>query len=72
MRKTILTLLGAAVLVTATVQFSDAAQKARKVHRTPAATSEQLRNSNAAWPQQSVQSDYWSRYSGGYSAPAGR
>ena len=71
MRKTILTLLGSALLATATVQFADAAQKSRKVHRVPAVTSEQFRNSNAAWPQQSVQSD-WSRYSGGYSAPAGR
>lgn len=72
MRKTILTLLGSALLVTATAQFADAAQKGRKAHRAPAATSEQFRDSNAAWPQQSVQSGYWSRYSGGYSAPAGR
>ena len=71
MRKTVLTLLGTALLVTATAQMADAKQQ-RKVHRAPAATSEQFRNSNAAWPQQSVQSDYWSRYSGGYSAPAGR
>jgi hypothetical protein len=71
MRKTILTLLGTALLVTATAQIADAAQQQRKAHRAPAATSEQFRNSNAAWPQQQVQSD-WSRYSGGYSAPAGR
>ena len=71
MRKTILTLLGTALLVTATAQIADAAQQQRKVHRAPAATSEQFRNSNAAWPQQQVQSGYWSRYSGGYSAPAG-
>jgi len=71
MRKTILTLLGSALLVTATAQFADAAQQRRKVHRAPAAASEQLRNSNAAWTQQSVQPE-WSRYSGGYSAPAGR
>jgi hypothetical protein len=70
MQKTILTLLGSALLVTATVQIADAAQKARKVHRAPAATSEQFRNSNAAWPQQQAQ-PYWPRYSGGYSAPAG-
>jgi len=72
MRKTILTHLGSALLVTATAQFADAAQSGRKVHRAPAATTEQFRNSNAAWPQQQVRSDYWSRYSGGYSAPAGR
>ncbi len=71
MRKTILTLLGSALLVSATVQIADAAQQNRKVHRAPAATTEQFRNSNAAWPQQqSVQPDV-SRYSGGYSAPAG-
>jgi hypothetical protein len=70
MRKTILTLLGSALLVTATVQLADAAQKARKVHRAPAATTEQLRNSNAEWPRPAADS-YWSRYSGGYSAPAG-
>ena len=72
MRNTILTLLGTAFLVTATAHIADAAQQQRKVHRAPAATSEQFRNSNAAWPQQQVQSGYWSRYSGGYSAPAGR
>jgi hypothetical protein len=72
MRKTILTLLGTALLVTATAHIADAAQQQRKAHRAPAtATSEQFRNSNAAWPQQQVQSN-WSRYSGGYSAPAGR
>jgi hypothetical protein len=71
MRKTVLTLLGSALLATATVQIADAAQQGRKAHRAPAATSEQFRNSNAAWPQQQVQSN-WSRYSGGYSAPAGR
>ena len=72
MRKTILTLLGSAVLVTATVQLAVAAQhhQGRKLHRAPAAATEQFRDSNAAWPQQ-VQGD-WSRYSGGYSAPAGR
>jgi len=71
MRRTILTLLGSAVLVTAAAQFAAAAQNHRshKVHRAPVTTSEQFRDSNAAWPQQ-VQPD-WSRYSGGYSAPAG-
>ena len=70
MQKTILTLLGTVLLVTATAQIADAAQQ-RKAHRATTTTSEQFRNSNAAWPQQQVQSD-WSRYSGGYSAPAGR
>ena len=72
MRKTILPLFGSALLVTATIQFTAAAQshQGRKLHRAPSATTEQFRDSNAAWPQQ-VQGD-WSRYSGGYSAPAGR
>ena len=71
MRKTILTLLGSALLATATAQLVAATDnhQGRKVHRAPASTIEQLRNSNAAWPQQ-VPPD-WSRYSGGYSAPAG-
>ena len=70
MRKTILTLLGLALLVTATVQFAAAARNHRghTVHRAPVTTG-QFRDSNAASPQQ-VQPD-WSRYSGGYSAPAG-
>ena len=72
MRKTVLTLLGTALLVTATAQMADAAQQQRKVQRAPAATSEQFRDSNASWPQQQAPSGYWSRYSGGYSAPAGR
>jgi len=37
----------------------------------PAPASDQFRNSNAAWPAKQEQ-PYWSRYSGGYSAPAGR
>ncbi|MBN8992956.1 MAG: hypothetical protein J0H42_32375 [Rhizobiales bacterium] len=70
MRKTILTLLGTALLVTATVQIADAAQKGRKAQRAPATASEPFRNSNAAWPSPEPDS-YWSRYLGGYSAPAG-
>jgi len=72
MRKTILTLLGSALLATATVQLAAATDnhQGRKAHRTSASTTEQFRNSSAAWPQQ-VPPD-WSRYSGGYSAPAGR
>ena len=71
MRKTILMILGSALLVTATAQFAAAAEhKSRKVDHAPVATSGQFRNSNAAWPLLTGQSD-WSRYSGGYSAPAG-
>jgi hypothetical protein len=73
MKKTILTILGAALIAAATVQFAAAAERhhARKADRLAAPANEQLRNSNAAWPAQQVQPD-WSNYSGGYSAPAGR
>ena len=69
MRKTILTVVGSALIVAASVQFADAAQRHHgKVDR--AVSQEQLnRNAYAAWP--APQSD-WSRYSGGFSAPAGR
>jgi hypothetical protein len=72
MRKTILTILGASLIGALTVQMADAAEHhSRKVDRAPA--SEQFRNSNAYVPpaQIAVQSD-GSRYSGGFSAPAGR
>jgi hypothetical protein len=71
MQKTILTLLGSALLVSATAQFATAAQhhQGRKVQRAPVTTTEQFRDTNAAWRQQ-VRPE-WSRYSGGYSAPAG-
>ena len=73
MRKTILTILGTALIAGATVQFVAAAERhhTRKAAPVPASTSDQFRNSNAAWPAQQEQ-PYWSRYSGGYSAPAGR
>ena len=72
MKKTILTLLGSALIAAATVQFAAAAERhhTRKVDRVAMPASDQFRNSNAAWPSQQVQPD-WSRYSGGYSAPAG-
>jgi hypothetical protein len=41
------------------------------VTRAPAPVSDQFRNSNAWWPTLQEQ-PYWSVYSGGYSAPAGR
>jgi hypothetical protein len=71
MKKTILTILGSAVVAATTVQFAAAAERhhIRKADRLTAPASGQFRNSNAAWP--SLQPD-WSRYSGGYSAPAGR
>ena len=73
MRKTIFTVLGSTLMVAATVQLAAASEhhQARKVTRPSPRLSEQMRNSNAAWPAQSVQPE-WSRYSGGFSAPAGR
>ena len=72
MRKTILTLLGSALIAVSATQMAAAAQSHRshKADRAPVTTNEQFRDSNAAWP--AAQPD-WSRYSsGGLSAPAGR
>jgi len=73
MRKTILTIFGIALIAGATVQFAATAERhhTKKAAPVPAPASDQFRNSNASWPAQQEQS-YWSRYSGGYSAPAGR
>jgi len=65
MRKTILTIFGAALLAASTVQIAAAAEhhKARKADRAPAPVSEPIRNSNAfyGWPSPSVEPG-WSRY----------
>ena len=74
MRKTILTILGSALLAASTVQIAAAAEhhKARKIYRAPAPVTEEFRNSNAYWPAPYAQPD-WSRYqNGAESAPAGR
>jgi hypothetical protein len=79
MRKTILTVLGAALFAAATVQIAAAAehQRGRKAVRAPATVSEQVRNANAAaWSYQPAQptwqgSYYGGSYGGGISAPAG-
>lgn len=73
MHKAILTILGTALIAAVTVQFAAAAERhhTKKPARAPAQASDQFRNSNAAWPVEQEQ-PYWSRYSGGYSAPAGR
>jgi hypothetical protein len=73
MRKTILTILGSAVLAASTVQIAAAAEhhKARTADRAPAPVTEEFRNSNAYWPAPSA-GPGWSRYEGGaISAPAG-
>ena len=72
MRKTILTLVGSALIAASATQVAAAAQQHRshKADQAPVVTNEQFRDSNAAWP--AAQPD-WSRYSsGGLSAPAGR
>ena len=74
MRKTILTILGAALLAASTVQIAAAAEhhKARKADRAPAPVSEPFRNSNAYYGWPSAEPG-WSRYeNGAMSAPAGR
>src|SRR3981189_1987729 len=73
MRKTILTILGSALLAASTVQIAAAAEhhRVRKVERAPAPASEPLRNSNAYAPSPWAQPG-WSRYEyGAGSAPAG-
>jgi protein-disulfide isomerase len=77
MHKTILTILSTALIAGAAVQLAAAAERhhTKTAARVPAPASDQFRNSNAAWnaawPAKQEQ-PYWSRYSGGYSAPAGR
>lgn len=73
MRKTILTVLGSALIVASAAQAASAAEnhRAHRVVRAPAQVSEQVRNANNYVPAP-TQND-WSRYqNGAYSAPAGR
>jgi hypothetical protein len=74
MRKSILTILGSALLAASAIQIAAAAEhyEGQKVYREPAPTSGQFRNTNAYWPAPSAGRD-WSRYqNGAESAPAGR
>ena len=73
MRKTMLTILGSALIVATSVQFAAAAQRHHGKADRAVATQQQTRNSNAyaAWPAPAPQSDEMYRYSGGFSAPAG-
>jgi hypothetical protein len=73
MRRTILTILGSALLAASTIQIAAAAEhhRVRKVERAPAPASEPFRNSNAYDPSPWAQPDV-SRYQyGAGSAPAG-
>lgn len=71
MRKSMLTIVGSALLVAASVQFAAAAQRHHGKADRAVATRQQTRNADAyaAWPAP-AQSDLY-RYSGGFSAPAG-
>jgi hypothetical protein len=75
MKKTILTLLGSALIAATAVQAAAAATERPRVHRvarTPAQISEPIRNANDSWQPLQAGTD-WSRYqNGAYSAPAGR
>ena len=82
MSKTILTILGPALLAASTVQIAAAAEHyhGRNVYRAPMPISEPIRNSNAFSVSPYVYAEpygyaepAWSRYtSGALSAPAGR
>jgi hypothetical protein len=77
MKKTILTILGSALLAASTVQIAAAAEhhKARRAERAPAPVSEPFRNPYNAygWASPAWVEPGWSRYqNGAMSAPAGR
>ncbi|HEX9470250.1 MAG TPA: hypothetical protein VF957_11975 [Bradyrhizobium sp.] len=77
MRKTVLTILAASLIVGSTVQMASAAERHTRKHaRVQAPMSQQFRNANdsLAWPSPSVQQQNWSDYSEGHviSAPAGQ
>jgi hypothetical protein len=75
MRKTILTILGSALIAASAAQAASATEHHRvhRVARAPAQLSEPVRNANAYVPVPVQTQDNWSRYqNGAYSAPAGR
>jgi hypothetical protein len=79
MRKTILTVVGAALIAASAVSMASAAERHQRYHRAPVGLSDQVRNSNAyvaptiavqpEWPGYGYGDGY---YSHGFSAPAGR
>ena len=73
MRKSMLTIVGSALIVATSVQFAAAAQRHHGKADRAVATQRQTRNGDAyaAWPAPTAQSDELYRYSGGFSAPAG-
>jgi hypothetical protein len=73
MRKTILTVLGSALLAASTVQVAAAAEhnKDRRIYRAPAPATDGFRNSNAYWPAPNAEPDLSRYQNGAESAPAG-
>jgi hypothetical protein len=69
MKKTILTIAGSALIVFSAVQFASAAEPQRRTHR-HAYT--EFRDSNAYVAPSYEPAPEVYRYSGGWSAPAGR
>ena len=72
MRKTVLTILAASLLVGSTLQLAAAAER-RTYKSDRLQTSQQLRNANDALASPSAEQQDWSDYSEGHviSAPAG-
>jgi len=73
MRKTILTIFGAALITASAMQMAAAAEhhRSHRAERAPVSTTGQFRNSNAAWPAPTVQ-DGGRYYNEALSPPAGR
>lgn len=69
MRKTVLTIAGSALIALSTMSFAAAAER----HQGRAHHHASVRDSNAyVLPDYDAAQPNWYRYSGGYSAPAGR
>jgi hypothetical protein len=73
MRKTIMTMLGSALLACSLIPAASGAEhhRDRVAHRAPAPISEQVRDANAFAAPQPGWSDHTGYYSHGFSAPAG-
>jgi hypothetical protein len=75
MRKTVLTILAASLIVGSTIQIAGATERhTHKADRAEAPASQQLRNANDSLALPSAEQQDWSDYSEGHviSAPAGR
>ena len=69
MKKTILTIAGSALIVFSAVQFAAATEQHHRVHHR---ANSEFRDSNAFVPPAYEAAPEAYRYSGGWSAPAGR